>query len=429
MPTARRSPMPPTAAALAAVLLAVAPPADAGEIECEATGGLIELLSGLDVEPGEVLADPSDLLAEVRKLRRRLERRFASRCVRLNQIQVLGTHNSYHIEPTPEALELLQEVDPEFDSLEYSHPRLKRQFRDQGIRQIELDIFADPQGGLYAQPRGPELVTGEPAEPNPKLQEPGFKVLHVQDVDYDTTCLTLVACLRQVKRWSDRNPGHLPMFILIEAKQDVIPFSELFGFVEPIPFDAPLFRALDQEILEVFPRERILTPDDVRGARDTLEEAVLEDGWPLLGDVRGRVVFLLDNGGGTGALYRDGADSLEDRILFTNASPGQPDAAFVKANDPVSDPDLIPDLVRTGYLVRTRADADTREARSGDTTRRDIALGSGAHFISTDYPEPDPDFGTGYQVEIPGGRVGRCNPVNGPEGCRDKRLEKRPENP
>jgi len=61
--------------------------------------------------------------------------------------------------------------------------------------------------------------------------------------------------------------------------------------------------------------------------------------------------------------------------------------------------------------VRTRADADTEEARSGDTTRRDAALASGAHFVSTDYPVPDPRF-TDYRVGIPGEGVARCNPVN-----------------
>jgi hypothetical protein len=73
-------------------------------------------------------------------------------------------------------------------------------------------------------------------------------------------------------------------------------------------------------------------------------------------------------------------------------------------------------LVEQGYMVRTRADADTEQARSGDTSRRDAALASGAQFISTDYPVPNPEF-SDYQVTIPGGGIARCNPVNAPDSC------------
>ena len=38
-------------------------------------------------------------------------------------------------------------------------------------------------------------------------------------------------------------------------------------------------------------------PDDVRGSRATLEEAVLQDGWPTLRESRGKILFTLDNGG------------------------------------------------------------------------------------------------------------------------------------
>src|SRR5262249_29871459 len=115
--------------------------------------------------------------------------------------------------------------------------------------------------------------------------------------------------------------------------------------------------------------------------------------------------------------------ALEGRVLFTNAEPGSADAAFVKKNDPTGDPDVIPDLVRAGYLVRTRADADTLQARSGDVTDRDAALASGAQAVSTDYPVENSAFGTGYRVQIPGGHIARCNPVNAPPGCRDAGLE------
>jgi hypothetical protein len=87
---------------------------------------------------------------------------------------------------------------------------------------------------------------------------------------------------------------------------------------------------------------------------------------------------------------------------------------------------VIQNLVASGFIVRTRADADTTEARNDDTTRREAALASGAQFVSTDFPVPSPSFGTGYFVEIPGGTTARCNPVNGPAGCRSEALERLP---
>jgi hypothetical protein len=67
---------------------------------------------------------------------------------------------------------------------------------------------------------------------------------------------------------------------------------------------------------------------------------------------------------------------------------------------------------------------DTEQARSGDTTDRDAALASGAQYVSTDYRVLNPDFGTGYFVEIPDGAPGRCNPINAPVGCRSSALER-----
>ena len=73
--------------------------------------------------------------------------------------------------------------------------------------------------------------------------------------------------------------------------------------------------------------------------------------------------------------------------------------------------------------MRAADDADTADARVNDTSTRDAALASGAQWVSTDYPVPNPEFGTGYFVEIPGGMPARCNPINAPTGCRAIGLE------
>lgn len=342
--------------------------------------------------------------------------------LRLNDMQVLGTHNSYHVQGVPAVFDALVAFDRSLaETLEYTHVPLDEQLDSQGIRQFEIDVFADPDGGRYATPAGAEFV-GVPEDPDPALLQPGFKVLHIQDIDYRSTCLTLVACLTIMREWSDANPGHAPLFVMIEMKDGAIPDPGL-GFVIPPPTTAADYDALDAEIRSVFDDEHVITPDDVRGEHDTLEEAVLTDGWPTLAASRGTVLFGLVNGGDLRELYVDGHPSLEGRVMFTSSSEGRPDAAFVRIDDPLEEGERIRQAVLAGYIVRARADADTAQARTGDTTMRDAALASGAHFVSTDYPVDDSRFGPDYAVAIPDGTPARCNPVRLPEGCTSRDVE------
>lgn len=331
--------------------------------------------------------------------------------LRLNQIQVVGSHNSYHRRPQGR----LARAFP-IEAWQYDHLPLDEQFETQGVRQIELDVYADPLGGMYASPAGPAR-TGDPFDV-PELDTPGFKVLHVQDLDFQSNCWTFVDCLETVRDWSDAHPGHVPIAILVEAKDEEVPIAlPGFNFVVPLEIDAAALDALDAEIRSVFPEEQIITPDEVRGERETLAEAIELDGWPTLGESRGRVLFLLDNGGSIKDAYTAGHPSLRGRILFTSSGPGEDEAAFLKLNDAFDDFDAIQEAVAAGYLVRTRADGDTVEARENDTSRRDMAIASGAQFVSTDYPEPDPEFGTEYFVQIPGGMPAACNPISAPADC------------
>jgi hypothetical protein len=350
--------------------------------------------------------------------------------VRLNQVQVLGTHNSYHVQDGPSLFSVLRLFsEPLAESLEYSHPAIADQLGAEGVRQLELDVFTDPDGGLYSTPAGPGVVALvglppdlPPSDPYGVMRHAGMKVFHVQDIDFHTRCLKLLQCLRAIKGWSDANSGHVPVMVLLELKDDAIPDPGI-GFVVPRQWGAADLDKIDRKVRAVFSPADLLTPDDVRGTHTTLEEAVLSDGWPSLDDARGKVLFAMDNEGEEKTIYLAGHPSLRRRVLFTSSRPGAPESAFVKLNDPLADGALIHDLVSQGYIVRTRADADTVQARTGDTTMRDAALASGAQFVSTDYPEPDPRFGTGYVVTLPGGGSARCNPVNAPAGCDPGSLE------
>lgn len=346
--------------------------------------------------------------------------------LKLNQIQIIGTHNSYHAGIAPEEAKLWQERSPKsFAGLDYQHQPLPAQF-DAGVRQIELDVYADTKGGLYAHPLGPQLVAqahlppDPPFDPNGLMLKPGFKVMHVQDVDYRSTCQPFIACLEQVRAWSHAHPNHIPIFILVETKQGAERDRPGLHFTVPEPFTPAVFDALDAEIRSVFPSSELVTPDDVRGSYDTLNAAVLAGNWPTLASARGKVIFLMDQRP-VGPVYLEGHPSLRGRVLFTNSTPGAPDAAFIERNDgPASD---IENLVRQGYLIRARTDSDTRQARMDDTTTRDAMMKSGAQILSTDYPVSEPARWPGhYFVALPEDAVALCNPVNGPAACQGKPL-------
>jgi hypothetical protein len=342
-------------------------------------------------------------------------------CVRLNQLQLLGTHNSYHVAPAPP---MLAKLGARARDIEYSHRPLAEQLSQLGIRKFELDVFADPRGERFARPAAFRLVKGlDPVDS--RLAEPGFKVLHTQDIDYRTTCSTLVACLTTIRDWSRSNPRHVPIMVMIEVKDSPLEDPEGVGFVTPIRIGAEELRALDDEVRRVFDDGHVITPDRVRGAHTTLAAAIQLAGWPSLRDARGKILLALDNTDEHRTDYLRGNPSLEGRMLFVSSNPGEPSAAFIKMNEALgAEEERIRRQIQAGFLIRTRADIPTGEARSGATARRDAAFRSGAQYVSTDYPEPSP-FGSGYIARLPGatGLAARCNPVNAPAGCRDEWLE------
>lgn len=350
--------------------------------------------------------------------------------VRMNHIQVIGSHNSFHLVPQPDLFAGIVAVSTELGrDIEYSHRTLTEQLEGFGIRQFELDVFADPDGGLYSN-RASNAVVGLAVESGePALDEPGFKVMHTQDFDYETTCLTLVACLGEIEVWSTGNPNHLPVVVLIELKSLSVPEAAAEEGLEldidlpwaiPVETTAEVLRALDEEVRSVFSSERLLEPDDVRGDAATLADAVEGVGWPELASTRGQVVVVLNDAGIQRDLYIADTPVLEGRPMFTSSTPGAPDAAFIRFDDPTDSG--LNAAALDGYLIRTRTDSPTIDARENDTTKRDTAFASGAHFLSTDYYEPSTLFESPYIVALPDDAVARCNPLTAPASCSPELL-------
>jgi hypothetical protein len=299
--------------------------------------------------------------------------------LRLNQFQVKGTHNSYHI-AQPQAIK----------ALAYTHAALDVQFRTQGVRQIELDTHYNYVNDVY-------------------------EVFHLGTIDEGTTCRLFTDCLKVVKAWSDENPAHLPIFIQIEPKDD------------PLEGEAEmLFGRLEGDVLSVFPREQVVTPDSVRGKAASVREALAANGWPTLGEVRGKIVFFVDNSAGFRQYYTHGLKDLDGRLMFVDGDLDSPWSGVILANSPDTDAAKITAALKANLIVRTRADGDNDEPYAGDTTHRDEAIAGGAQMVSTDYPvgvKGVPMTGPEYVVEIPGGTPARCNPVTAPKDCVSSDIE------
>jgi hypothetical protein len=277
-----------------------------------------------------------------------------------NDIQMEGTHNSYHVETTGGII----------PAWHYTHKPLDVQLAMQGVRQFELDFHYE----------GPSL----------------FPVHHVPP-DVGTTCDALSTCLGILKTWSDANPRHAPLVVLLEQK-DELDTTKISGHYDEV----------DAMLLSVWPRERIVTPDEVRGQHATLREAVTTDGWPTLGKVRGRILFAFI---GDSAEYMMGHPNLENRVVFPRATVNDSFAGVVLLDNAQSSEAEIADAVLKGFIVRTRYNGEELKLDSAVT---DAAQRGGAQCVSGDFPA---------EFALTGGAPSRCNPVRAVPGCTAALVE------
>ncbi|QJE98380.1 Ca2+-dependent phosphoinositide-specific phospholipase C [Luteolibacter luteus] len=329
--------------------------------------------------------------------------------VRLNQIQAIGSHNSYHVAAPRELLDTVVKFNKDAKAWDYTHPPLTEQL-DMGVRQFELDIFADSKGGLFSKPSMLNVAKMAGAknltfDPDGKLAKPGFKVLHIPDIDCWSNAPVLKDALAEMKAWSDQHPQHLPIMILLECKDQPQPPLP----TKPEELTRERLLELEKEVLSAIPADRVLEPDEVRGKENTLREAVTKHGWPDLDSLRGKFIFCLDNTNEVRSRYLEGNPALEGRLIFASAPDTRhPAAAWFKCNDPEKQLQEIKDLVKAGFLVRTRSDTN-----KPDDKMKAAAFESGAQWVSTDHFRPDDKDRVSFD-----GKPVRPNPVSGNPGMK-----------
>lgn len=325
----------------------------------------------------------------------------------INQIKVLGSHNSYRRMTDAGILKTIHLIDPFYGwkfspamHLEYDHIPIDSQLEYYGLRSLEIDIYNDPDGGRFYSRQGNALRGKSTNSHIDALLKPGMKVLHIPDVDYNTNYITFIDAIQAIKKWSAVHPTHLPIYVMIELKDDAIgDHIKLAGFKTAIPFDVDAILKLKEEILSIYdhPDQQLLTPDALRADYPSLRVAINSTGFPLLQDTRGKVVFILMTTKAINEKICSQFPSYKSLPFFTFSEANRDEAVFVKCDDPIVDFEKIRALVSQGYMVRTRSDVETEQARMLDYSMFHLAKESGAQIISTDYYQPY--YKTGFVIK------------------------------
>ncbi|CAI5485858.1 unnamed protein product [Closterium sp. Naga37s-1] len=178
-------------------------------------------------------------------------------------------------------------------------------------------VLYDPEGRRYSSPNVYQRI--DPANNTQlNLNQPGYKVMRMQDVDFLSTCATLRDCLAAVKAFSDQHPRHLPITVNIDFGDGFPLLRKITELLTPpLPVTEQSLLDLELEILSVIPRSQIITPDEVRASHETLASAIAtRTAWPALSASAGRFLFLLSDSRAL-PIYRQMSPSLEGRVLFT----------------------------------------------------------------------------------------------------------------
>ncbi len=280
--------------------------------------------------------------------------------VKYNEVQFVATHNSYQLDATEECKRLYRAVsditygfiEPGF--AEFSMDTLTEQF-ELGIRSVELDIeTVDDKGNI------------------------SFVVSHDPLYDNTSSCFDLELALEEIKLWSDHNPNHLPLTIIIEPKKNVAPIRNMKNF----KFEYA--KVLD-ELLREKMGNTLLTPKDMMGEYESLKEMRENDGWLTLEETMGKIIFLLHDSNATSD-YIKLDKSLKTQAMFPMLRFNDIDksyASFIIDNEPDAALKHESESIgRCNLIVRTRVDFFPFHPES----RYNLANSCSSQIMSTDYP-------------------------------------------
>lgn len=278
--------------------------------------------------------------------------------LKYNEIAVLATHNSYQrlvTETTREfqlPFKIMSFGIKTFNKNSFLNDTLTTQF-EKGIRSIELDIEARVEKG-----------------------ETTFTVMHKPVFDSATTCFDFAGALDEIIMWSNNNPNHLPISILVEPKQDVAPVDGLsiLSIEHTDAFDALLREKLG---------DKLITPADMLKDYATFEEMRANDDWMQVKDMLGKVVVILHENKMTDD-YVEKDRTLRTQAMFPSLLYKQRNrdyACIILDNEPDKTVERKDEFQEGNFLIRTRAD---HYPKSSDE-RYEFTKQCGANIITTDF--------------------------------------------
>ncbi len=279
--------------------------------------------------------------------------------VKYNQLQFLATHNSYQLLPTEESGKLYGAIsDLTFglvgDTSQFENDTLTDQF-EVGIRSIEIDIETVDDG-----------------------ENVSFIVTHNPLYDNTSSCYDFSMALEEIKMWSDNNPGHLPVTVIVEPKKLVPPVNNMKNF-------SLEYAKICDELIREKMGNTLLTPDDMMGEYESLKEMRENDGWLTLEQTMGKVIFLLhDNSAISDYISLD--KTLRSQAMFPMLrynDRNKPYTAFIIDNNSGEALRHEEETIgKCNLVVRVRADAFPTYNEKNYERINSLS----AQIISTDFP-------------------------------------------
>ncbi len=280
--------------------------------------------------------------------------------IKFNEMSFLATHNSYQTSAINETKNLYGKLSDltfgiyDDSAIEFKSETLTDQLNC-GLRSFEIDIETFDRDG-----------------------EISFTCMHSPYFEMSTSCYDFSLMLKEIAMWSDNNPDHLPITVIIEPKSSFLPLKDMKYF------NVDYAVALDETLRDGL-GEKLFTPADMLRDYESFGEMRAADDWCKVKDMLGKVLFLLHEGKVTED-YIALDPSIRSQAMFPMLREEDADrdcTSFILCNDPESLLEIEDEVItEKKIMVRTRAD------KFGQITdeRREDAFASGANIISTDYP-------------------------------------------
>lgn len=281
--------------------------------------------------------------------------------VKLNEIAILGTHNSYQRLATAETRFAMNIIDAitfkkaGLDTFDFEMDTLTEQL-EMGVRNVEIDI--------------------ETLDKDEKIE---FKVTHNSLIDNASSAYDFTKALQEIKMWSDNNPNHIPVIIIVEPKSFVIEINGMKKF--SLDYAKELEKVIVNEL-----GNSLLTPKDMLRDYASFKEMRENDDWISLKEAQGKIIVLLHDCDVTES-YIALDESIKTQKMFPMLrydDRNESYTSFILENDPWNaDSRKSESLDKYNLIIRTRAD----KYPNYSAERYEVTENCGSQIITTDFPE------------------------------------------